>query len=421
MKFTKFFSVFCIAFFAMNNAEAQNTKSEKVEYTYIQLPLNPLPSSIKNYQSSIFAAYEAENQKKTAEYEAQMAAAEAEFQKEQAAYPAKVKAAEDKYAAEMAEWEKKSLAEKVVEKQLLNENNKPVKVIPSAPYKRGVAQPKLKTSYDYPVLAATNLKLDGYTNAPEGAVKIEVTLYGFEYTPPRQLTEQKSMVSSANGTTTTSQVTYYHVEFTYRHTMSVKVTSPEGVEMFVLSPSELNNYKTYKSPDSKTSVSFSEEQLVKTHEEKILQENLKLINDLVNDRIGFKRAVRSTELGFVKSKDETYADLTNAFNEASTGLKMLLDDKASATGKMEKSIQLWETALAESDVANKKARIDKDVTIMVCFNLLESYFAVGNVEAGEKILQTMNTLALSTNERKTKEGYEITYTDMKKRIEANKK
>ena len=420
MKLTKFFSVLCITLFTLNTAEAQNTKSEKVEYTYIQLPLNPLAKSITNYQSSIFSAYEAENQKKKAEYETQMAAAEADFQKEQAAYPAKVKAAEDKYAAEMAEWEKKSLAEKVVEKQLLNENNKPVKQIPGPPYKRGVSQPRLKTSYDYPVLAASNLKLDGYNNSPAGAVKIEVTLYGFEYTPPRQLTEQKSIVSSANGTTSTSQVTYYHVEFTYRHTMSVKVTSPEGVEMFVLSPSELNNYKTYKSADSKTSVSFNEEQLVKTYEEKILQENLKLINELVNDRIRFRRTARSTELGYVKSKDETYADLMNAFNEASTGLKMLLDDKTSATTKLEKSIQLWEAAMTESDVANKKARIDKDVTIMISFNLLEAYFATGNNMAGEKIIQTMNTLSLSATERKTKEAYELAFTDMKKRIEANK-
>lgn len=419
MRYTKFFSAICILFFAANT-NAQNTKSEKVEYSYIQLPSTPLPKTVKNYQSSIFAAYEADNAKKKAEYEAELAKAEAEYQKEQAAYPAKVKAAEDKYAAEMAEWEKKSLGEKVVEKQLLNENNKPVKQIPSPPYKRSVAQPKLKTSYDYPVLASTNLFLDGYTNAPEGAVKIEVTLYGFEYTQPRQLTEQKDMVSATNGQSTTTKVTYYHVEFTYRHTMSVKVTGADGVELFVLSPSELNNYKTYKSAETKTSQTFSEEQLVKTYEEKILQENLKLINGLVNDRIGFKHALRSSELGYVKSKDETYSDLTNAFNEASTGLKMLLDNKAEGTAKVEKSIQLWEAALAESEPANKKARIDKDVTIMVCFNLLETYFALGNVEAGQRIIQTMNTLSLSAAERKTKEAYELAFTDLKKRIEANK-
>lgn len=419
MKSTKIYLLLCLSL-CVNRTFAQNTKSEKVEYTFIQLPMNPLSSSIKNYQSSIFAVYEVENTRKMAEYNAELASAEADFQKEQAAYPAKLKAADDKYAAEMVEWEKKSLAEKVVEKQLLNENNKPVKQTPGAPYKRGVAQPKLKTSYDYPVLAATNLKLDGYNNSADGAVKIEVTLYGFESTSPRQLSEQKSVVSSANGTTTTSQVTYYHVEFTYRHTMSVRVISPDGKELFVLSPSELNNYKTYKSAESKTSISFSEEQLIKTNEEKILQENLKLINDLVNDRIGFKRALRKTELNYVKTKDGTYDDLMTAFNETSSGLKMLVDDKNAATTKIQKSVELWEKAMTESDVANKKARIDKEVTIIMCFNLLEAYFALGQVSDGEKIFQTMNSISLSSNERQLKETYEAAFTDMKKRIEANK-
>ena len=409
-----------IPFLIASTVNAQNVKSEKVEYKYIQPPTKPLPKAVKNYQSSIFAVYEAENQKKITAYDADLLAAEAEFKKEQDAYPFRVKAAEDKYAMELAEWEKKSLAEKVVEKQILNENNKPVKQIPSTPYKRNISYPKLKTSYDYPVLAASNLSLDGYVNSPEGAVKIEVTIYGFEYTPPRQLTEQKNVVSSSKGTTTTSQVTYYRVEFTYRHTMSVRVSSPDGKELFVVSPSELNNYQTYKSAESKTPISINEVQMVKTYEEKILQENLKFINDLVNDRIGFKRTSRTAELQYVKSKDDEYLDLLNAFNEATSGLKMLLDDKTTAISKLEKSILLWETALKESDLANKKARIDKGVSTMIYFNLLEVNFALGNIDAGNKILELLNTMALSSSDRKTKDAYELAFLDLNKRLEANK-
>jgi hypothetical protein len=416
----KFF-LLSLALISFQSVFAQNTKSERIEYTYIQLPLNPLASDIKNYQSTIFAVYEAENKKKTDEYNAELAAADAEYQREQAAYPAKVKAAEDRYAQEMSDWQKKSLAEKVVEKQLLNENNKPVKQIPSPPYKRSVSQPKLKSSYDYPVLASTSLQLDGYSNVNENAVRIDVTLYGFEYTPPRQVTETKNIVTSANGTTSTRQVPYYHVEFTYRHTMSVRVSSPNGTELFVLSPQEMNSYKTYKSAESTTSVSYSEEQLVKTYEEKILQENLKLISELVNDRIGFKRALRKTELHYVKSKDETYSDLMNAYNDASSGIKVLVDDVTSSQTKLQHAIALWEEALKESEPTNKKARIDKEVTIIICFNLLEAYFALSNVEYGEAIIQKMGSLSISNNERKTKEAYEALFADLKKRIQANKK
>lgn len=411
--------LFFLAVFGIQQVTGQNIKTEDLEYRYVKLPLTPLPKTILNYQSLIKAPYELENEKKRVQYQAELDAAEAEYQKEMAAYPAKVKAADDKYAAEMVEWEKKSLAEKVVEKQLLNENNKPVKQVPSPPYKRSVTQPNLKTSYDYAALASTYLVLDGYNNSPENAVKIEVILNGFDYTKPRQLSEQKSMVSTKNGTSTTSQVTYYHVEFTYRHTMSVKVTMPDGKELFFLTPQELNTYKTYKGPESTTSVSYNEEQLVKTYEEKILQENLTLINNLVNDKIGFKRETRKTTLSYVKTKDEVYSDLLIAYNEALSGFKTIVDDEGSAKTKLLKANEAWNNALNESDPTNKKARIDKDVTLAIYFNLLESSFVMRDVSTADKIFATMNSMSLSNNERKQKEDYETLFNDLKKRIQAN--
>ncbi len=408
-----------LAAFSLQTLQAQNVKTEDVEYRYIKLPLTPMATSVKSYQSTVFAAYEAENAKKQAQYDAEMATAEAEYQKEMAAHPAKVKAAEAKYAAEMAEWEKKSMAEKVVEKQVLKENNKPVKQLPSEPYKRYVQPPVLQTSYDYPALASTYLGLDGYDNNAQNAVKIEVTLYGFDYTHPRQLTEQKSKVISANGTTTTRQVTYYHAEFTYRHTMSVKVTGPDGKEIFFLTPQELNSYKTYKSPESESGVSINEQQLVKTYEEKILQENLKFISDLVNDKIGFRRELRKTTLSFVKTKDETYKDLLIAYNDATSGLNTLVDAPEAAKAKLTGAVAAWNTALQESDVNNKKARIDKEVTTMIYFNLLEAYFALRDVAGAEKVLTAMNALSISNSDRKQKEGYETLFNDLKKRLAAN--
>lgn len=412
--------LFLVAAVAINTLSAQNVKSEDLEYRYIKLPLTPLPSTITNYQSSITAAFEAENQKKRDQYEADMNAAEATFQKETAEYPAKVKAAEDKYTAELAEWNKKSMAEKVVEKQLLNENNKPVKSIPSAPYKKSVQKPDLKTSYDYPALAGTYLILDGFQNNTENAVKIEVILNGFEYTKPKQVTEVKKIVSTANGTSTSKDVNYYNVEFTYRHTMSVKVTTADGKEVFFLSPQELNTYTTYKSPQSTTSSAINEEQLVKTHEEKILQANLTFINDLVNDKIGFKRETRKSSLSYIKSKDDVYSDMLIAFNDGKSGLKSLVDDSEGAKNKLHKANQNWNTALNESDLNNKKARIDKEVTIMIYFNLLETSFGLSDVASADKILESLNAMPLSNSERKQKDVYDALITDLKKRIAANK-
>lgn len=400
-------------------AFAQNVKNEPLEYNYIKLPLTPLPTTIKNYQSTIFAPFEVENDKKKAAYEAELAVAEAAYQKEMQDYPAKLKAAEDTYALEMAEWEKKSLAEKVVEKQLLNENNKPVKRLPSTPYKRSVPQPQLKTSYDYPALCATYIILGGYNNSFDNSVKIDVTLNGFDYTHPKQVSEVKQMTSVKNGVSSSYNETYYHIEFSYRHTMSVRVTLPDGKELFFVTPQELNTYKIYKSGETKTSQVINEEVLVRTYEEKILQENLKLINDLVNDKIGFKRELRKTEFSYVKIKDDTYADLMLGYNVATSALKSLLDDPESAKTKLESVVKTYSIALEESELENKKARIDKEVTTMIYFNLLEVYFALANVAEAEKIFGIFNTMSLSSSTSKQKGIYETLFTDLKKRIAAN--
>lgn len=411
--------LFLVAALCTQLLHAQNTKSEDVEYRYIKLPLNPLPTSIQNYQSFVVAGYEAENKRKSDEYNNEMAKAEAQYQQEMAEYPAKVKAAEDQYNAEMEEWKKKSLGEKFVEKEILKENNKPVKQVPSAPYKRYVEAPRLQTVYDYPAIASTYLVLDGYANNPANAVKVEVTLNGFDYTRPQQLTQIRKVTSSSNGTTTTRDVPYYHVEFTYRHTMSVKVIGPDGKEIMNIIPQEFNTYKTYKTTETATSQTINEEQLVKTHEEKIFRENMEFINNLVNDKIGFKRELRKTELSYVKAKDETYTDLLIAYNEASSALKTLVDDEANAKTKLQKSVDAWNKALGESDINNKKARIDKEVTMMIYFNLLETYFALRDMSGADKVITSLNSMAISNGERKQKEKYEALFADLKKRMVAN--
>ncbi len=414
------FGLLLVALFAMQASSAQNVKSEDISYHFIKLPLNPLPQSVKNYQSSIFANYEADNKKKKDQYEAELKQAELEYQKEVNEYPAKVKAAEAKYQLAKAEWDKKSMGEKFVEKQVLNEDNKPVKEIPPKPSKRYVSKPDLKTSYDYPVIAKTYLILEGFENNPSNAVKVDAVLYGYDYTQPRQLTEVKDIVVRANGTTTTTKQTYYHVEFSYRHTMSVKVTGPDGKEIFYITPQELNSYKMYKSSESQTPVTYNEEQLVKKYEAQILQENLTFINNLVNDKIGYKRELRNTSLSFVKAKDESYSDLLIAFNDASSGLKILLDEPELSKSKLQNAVQLWNTALKSSDMNNKKARIDKEVAIMIYFNLLEVYFALGDVQAAESIMNTLNAVNISKSERRLKDEYEVLFNDLKKRITANK-
>jgi hypothetical protein len=400
-------------------AFAQKIKSDEFSYFYTRLPLQPLDKAIKNYTAKIDAVYEEKNKQLMAEYELAKQKAEDKYKQDLAEYPAAVKAAEKKYEEELAEYKKKSMGEKVAEKTLLGQDNKPVKQIPSKPYPENILKPILKTSYDYPVLTNTYFHLDGYENNPSNAVQVIITMYGFDYTEPRVLSAQKNMVSYKNGSSSTYTSTWYHAEFSYRHPMSVKVLLPDGKEAMNVTPQSLNTYKIYRSSETETMPQINNESMIKTYEEKLLQENLKFINGLVNDKYGFGKAEKKAVIYYIKEKGDEYADLSTALNAASSGFNLFGKDPETAKSKLQQAIDTWNTALKESDPTNKKARIDKDVTIAVYFNLLEAYFALGDDKQGGDVLQKLNALSLSGSDRKIKDEFETIFADLKKRKQIN--
>jgi hypothetical protein len=413
------FTLYFACMLATFSLFAQRIKSDKFDYKYIKLPAEPIDKSIKSYQSAIYAPFEVENQRLRNEYEAEKIKAEEDYQRDLAAYPELVKAADEKYAKEMEAWKKKSLVDKIVEKEILNENNKPQKPNVNKPYKRNVPEPQLKKSYDFNALASTYLQLEGFEKNTQNAVQIVATLNGFEYIRPKQVTEVKKVTTAANGNVTTNDVTYYSIEFSYRHTMSVKAVLPDGREILNLSPQELNTYKVYKSNGTTTSQPIVEDQLVRTYEEKILQENLTLLGNLVNDKIGYKREQRNAVLEYPVDKKVNYSDMLQAYNEALSGLMSISVDEESAKSKINKAIELWNTALKESDVNDKKARIDKDITISIYFNMLECYFATRNIAEADKVFSALGGIQISNADRKTKEKFETLFVELRKRVSVN--
>jgi hypothetical protein len=369
--------------------------------------------------ASVFAAYEAENQRLLAQFEADKAQAEADYQRDLADLPNKQKAADDKFEREMKAWNEKSTASKIIEKQVLNENNRPVKDYIPQPYRRSIAMPIMKTTYDYNSLASTYLFIDGLQKSAANALNYTVTLQGFEATTAKIISEVKKEVSRKDGVSTSIDVTYYHIEFTYRHPMSFRVSNAMNQEIYAAAPAEFTEFKLYKGEATKTQPSMDVNAVVKSMEDKCLQENLKAINHMVNDRIGFERTNETFELYYVKSKNESHNDILDAYNAATLGFKMLGTNEAQGKSELDKAIIIWKKALEESEIDNKKARIDKDVTIAIYFNLLEAYFALRNTTEADVILQTMGRMDISNRDKKQREAYEQAYIDLKLRMAAN--
>ena len=401
------------------NTFAQSVKGEKLTYTYVKLPTNPVQPKPTAYIASVVAAYEAENQNLLAQFEADKAQAEADYQRDLADLPNKQKAADDKFEREMKAWDEKSTASKIIEKQVLNENNRPVKDYIPQPYRRTIAMPIMKTTYDYNSLASTYLFIDGLQKSAANALNYTVTLQGFESTPAKIISEVKKEITRKDGVSTSRDVTYYHIEFTYRHPMSFRVSNAMNQEIYAAAPAEFTEYKLYKGAATKTRPSMDVSAVVKSMEDKCLQENLKAINHMVNDRIGFERTDETFELYYVKSKNESHNDILDAKNAATLGFKMLGTNEAQGKAELDKAIVVWKKALEESEIDNKKARINKDVTIAIYFNLLEAYFALRNTTEADAILQTMGRMDISNRDKKQREAYEQAYIDLKLRLAAN--
>jgi hypothetical protein len=294
-----------------------------------------------------------------------------------------------------------------------------VKDYVAQPYRRTISQPVLKSSYDYPALAATYLVLDGFTKAKVNALSYSVNIEGYEHSQPMIKSEVKDEVSVKDGVRTTYKVTYYWVEFTYRTPMSVRVAGMNNQEIFYVAPAELSAFKTYKSTSSKTAPSSDFSMLVKSTEETLLKENLKFINHLVNDRIGYEVTTRVTSLDYVKSKNDAHADVMEAYNNATIGLKTLTTNETLAKQKLTAAIDAFKVILTESDIYDKKARIDKDVTSAIYFNLIECYFAMRNTVDAEAALKSLGQLDLSNRDKKQKEKMDELFLDLTLRKAAN--
>ena len=400
------------------NVSAQNIKTEKVTYTYVKLPTNPVKPKPASYYSQIKSGAESINADLKAKYEADLVAAESEYQDATNNYQANLKAADEQYLKEMEEYNNKSMAKKLVEKQLLNENTKPVKRYVPTPSKKYVPEPKYATAHDVSTLASSYLKLDGFNRAEGSELNYLVTMETFEYSQPKVVSEVKKESTVSNGKSTSYDVTYYHIEFEYRLPMNIKVTR-NGSEVYFENPAKLQEFTKYVGSATKAHPSTDVSVMSKNLELQVLKENLNYINHLVNDRLGFENTERKTGIDYVKDKKGEYADLTEAYNLANAAYNMLGKTDDQAKSKLEQAVALWSKALGESDLLDKKARIDKKVTTSLYFNLLEGYFILRNVDEGEKILNLMNKIDLSRSDAKLRDNYAQEFIDLRMRINAN--
>lgn len=368
---------------------AQDVDDEKVDFMYNRKPLFPVVKECKTYNAVVGLTYMAEERAKAAAYEAEKMAAK------------------EKYDQEKEDQKNKSFSDKVVEKMLLGETEKP-----TLEY---VVKPYIRKSFDETILANTYIKFDGYTKGTDNAATVTFVNTGFEYLDPTTETVSKTVDGKP--------VTMYKMKIGYRSPVSVEVKNPDGSIVFAEGVAKSLDYTYWLSAEaaSKDALQrlYDPEKFMPNLESKILADNLKLANILLNEKCGWSKLETQILLHNVESKKVDYSDYSTAFLGAMEGYAKLSDFEDEAKAKLKESIAIWNKALTESNVADKKARVNEEVTIATVFNVAIANMWCEDYMASKTALAKLATLDLSKREDGRREALGKMIDDQKARTKAN--
>lgn len=393
------------------SATAQRVVDREVKYEYQRLPLTPLDKSVKNFQVKVLAPYEAENEKAQQEYQRALANVDTDFATATSQHEKAIAQVKAEYDAKLAEYNKKSLAGKMLSKQMLDEA-KPVLNLPYPPQKATPAAPLLRPVVDKNAVAG-NLRLPGYTRGSQNAASITVTLYGMEANEPKR---DDSGASYLTGASTPNNPTYLT---DYRYPVGVKVEVPgQGVVLDETIPAT-TEYKQYRSTASSLGTPEQRKLLFDPLEAKLRDDNLKLAQQYLESQFGVTTVPRTTMLYTVEPKKLTYDEYPPALEAAMAAYKKLSGEPTDARTYFATALQQWDKALAEAKPTDSKARINGDVAIATYLNAAEAAIWTGEIPRADGYLLKLNTLDLSRRQKKQLAELELLAKDEKKRRTAN--
>jgi hypothetical protein len=352
----------------------QNVQDQKVSFNYIQLPSNPIKKGISNFNLVIDAsAYTKYNEDSMSVYQNKLSTFEAEF----ATWLEDKKRADKLYLMELAKWER-----------AVNVTVSPA-VAPVMPIKPSYSKQPIKEEIKLPLLtedvteAQTNglINLEGYTKGEGGAV-ITLSIMGFQNA---SITVKK---------TGTGAATKY--KYTSSCKMPIEVTVEVPGEGVILSEMINDNLQTsvIKSYDNQYEhqawLIDNYDTFWAERQKTMLAASLKAVNALINDKCGYPKRARSTEIYTVKKhKGHDYSDLIDAYTNVKSGYDLLFKDvdRISAIAKIENGIEIWEDALEETNPFDNKDRVNKKVTALLYANLAEAYMWINDFDSADNYLQ----------------------------------
>ena len=387
--------VFCAFFLTMFSATyAQSIDKNEVTFNYIQLPLTPIDNKVRSYDVIVMQNAEAKNAEIKVAYEQKKADADKKYEMD-------LKAQED-----LRNSQKSKLGSLLVAANQMDSKNKIVK---------GFVPEPLYLKVFPSELVSGKINIEGFTKSSSNAAIITLTLVGFEASEPK--------IKSSG---TAPNITYsYSIE--YKNPVTVKVECQGKVYLDELITNSTKAFEYTPSSTFKTETDAKNHWATNSIKEEMqntsMSSSISEANIFLNNKFGFVKKEREALLFLVKSKKVDYTDYNAAFTLLNEGFLMLGEDLLIEEGKkkIKDALVKFETILKESNITDKKARINEDVTIAIYLNLLEANLWLNDFIACQKIILKLKTSNTSNRDERRMNRIKELIDDQKIRYDANNK
>lgn len=223
------------------------------------------------------------------------------------------------------------------------------------------------------------------------------------------------------------KVPYYYYTFEYKYPMYFESRLPNEVDpfttTFINSSDQMDSFKSPKFK-SKSELYKWWNNNYKTKQSELrtekLNNNINALNAFLSNQFSYKVVSETINLVTVKKfKKFEYTDVNNAFETANQAYSLIQEEEMlfndEFKNKISEAIDMWQKILAESDVENKKTRINKKVTEAIYLNMYKANIYLDDFSRAELIENQANELIKNAIDKKDTRAL----NDRQQRFEAN--
>ena len=339
---------------------SQNIKDNKISINYIQLPKQKVDESISTFFNIYKDSYLDKNNQQLTIYQFKVDSAEAEQQIKNKAWKTLKNTVKRNYLDSLSVW-KQNIAKGI------NRAKPSEPIYPEYPESYFLFPPVLSKPLSE-LSSNKSIKIAGFSEGSIG-VRIEIDNLGLDVLSikGKYANQGKSYVVTARYKMPIVIKTFLSGQLLYQKQYHNKIANH-----VVFKGKTEYDYEIWK-----MNVGESNKDIWTNLQRKLWNTAITNISSVLDSEIGYPKKRENTEVYIVKKfQDYNYEKLLSAYNYAESGYeKVGLDrNKSRAKTQLIKAINIWEEEMKESDLGNKKSRINSKISGLISANLADAYF-----------------------------------------------